>query len=393
MLLKSRRLLEFRKSIVRLLTQQLGYWYENTRKENLSHTNDLHHWMWGPRVDDMLYSYLDDINTGEAHYRTDIPATIMDHLGDRQIAALYRPMDDLPSTLEARWQMYDLLHCGYEFEIKRGQCGYDRKLKGRQYGVVQFVNWLDPTANHFKVHECWHGVKADGVAWDLIITINGIPLVAVMIAPTTEGHRPCEEAYQQMRAQLDADPRLRTYCLLCLISDGKTTLVGTPDDPPEWFLPWEILPADQQRAEQLDISPRLHPFLSLLDKERLIQYLRHFVRLVGEDENQMLYAATCHQVHAVLAAGRFMAEREGKGYAVLPQSDEAVRAYPFETSYETTRRLFHDYLLMSDLLDDVEEGKNASIRFVVEPRMSNEPLEGVCVYRPQGRLHSPLADD
>ena len=393
MLAKSRSLLGFRKGIVRLLTQQLGYKYEDMRKRHPLNP-DVNSWMLGPRVGELALTQVEHVNIGEAYYRADFAITHLEFLGMRQVRYRYYMQDEeVPTPQEARERAYEQLLCGHEFEVKRGQAGYDRKQGGRQFGTVQYINWLDPEANTFTVHEGWRGVLNDGVAWDLVISINSIPLVGVMLAPTTPGHRPCEEAYQLMRQQIDADPCFGTYCQFCLISDGKTTLVGTPDDPPEWFLPWEILDLDRQWADDQNIEEKYLTFCTKLSKQALVRYLRHFVRLVGEGERQMLYAAHCHQVHAVIAAGIHLAQGWGPAYAVLPKSDELLRAYPFDTNHETTRQLFHDYMIMSDLLDDADEAKQASVQFVVEPRMSAEPIPGECVYRPQGRLHSPLADD
>lgn len=391
MIENSRSLLAFRKSLIKLLTDKLGYRYKNMRDKSKSE-HDLNAWVYGPRVSWDLFSYLEMINTGEAHYRVDMPASIMEHLGDEVMFCEYRDQPSKRTPHEARELAYELLQCGYEFEIKKDECGYNRRQGGQQFGVVQYINWLDAQANHFCVHEAWRGVRNDGVAWDMVLCINGIPLVAVMIAPTTPGHKPCENAYEEMRRQIEADLRLNTYCQLCVISDGKTTLVGTPDDQPEWFLPWEVQAEDCQRAEAEGVKSRLQPFWVLFDKERLVVYLRHFYRLAGEGDCLMRYAAPCHQVYAVKAAARHLAEGKDAGYAVLAQSDEELRPYPFETNYETTRRLFADYVMLSDVLNGVEEGSDATVQFVVEPRLSPEPLPGQCVYRPETKLKSPFAN-
>lgn len=389
MLLNSRRLLAFRKSIVKLLTQQMGYKYQNMR-QRAKETPDLQAWTGGPEVSFLHYSYLEMINTGRSHDRVDYPASVMEHLGDRQLRAQHFNTEEQPLN-EARVEMFDLLLCGYEFEVKRGQYGYNRRQGGRQFGTVQYINWLQPEANHFRVHECWRGVTGGDEAWDMVLCINGIPLVGVMTAPTTSGHRPCEEAYQQMRRLLDADPRFSTYCLLCLISDGKTTLVGSPDDPPEWFLPWEVLPHERQLADEQNIPERLHPFFAVLSRQSLINYIRHFVRLVND--GHICYAAHSHQIHAIMAAAAHLAQGHGPAYALLPQADEALRSYPFETNYQTTRLLFAEYLQLANLKVDEDEKREATVRFEVEQPMSITPLEGECIYRPHKMLYSPLADD
>lgn len=268
MIENSRSLLAFRKSLIKLLTDKLGYRYKNMRDKSKSE-HDLNAWVYGPRVSWDLFSYLEMINMGEAHYRVDMPASIMEHLGDEVMFCEYRNQPSKRTPHEARELAYELLQCGYEFEIKKDECGYNRRQGGQQFGVVQYINWLDAQANHFCVHEAWRGVRNDGVAWDM---------------------------------------------------------------------------------------------------------------------------APCHQVYAVKAAARHLVEGEDAGYAVLAQSDEELRPYPFETNYETTRRLFADYVILSDVLNGVEEGSDATVQFVVEPRLSPEALPGQCIYRPETKLKSPLAN-
>lgn len=376
-------MLAFRKQLIHRLVEDFGYEYIDKRQDRATafEPRSSKH---GPRVDGVrLLADMERINQGEAHYRAESPCVKMELVGDK---------------LDME-RFFDMLLCGYEFIVKRGSAGYDRAQGGKeQYGVVQFVDWNNLRNNTLTVYEGWQSAPQSGAAWDLVIAINHIPVVAVMLAPTTPGHRPCEEAYDEMRRQLDADPCFSTYAMVCILSDGETTLVGGPDDPGEWFLPWGAdcqnahVPSESQNGNA-SISSLLHP-------QTLLRYLYAFVRLVGSPDGLIRYVAHSHQFYGVLAATDHLLHGVGRGYVALPQRDEVSRPYPFGTNYDTTRQLMKDYLsslaaLGEDIAlhDDPGERESPVVRFEVLPAMSLQMPEGECLYRPQRALVSPLSND
>lgn len=394
MLEKSRKLLAFRKRIIKLLTEQFGYVYEDKRKE-WEPGYDLDAWMHGPRIlDFLLLSQMDDINTGEAHYRTDWPCSELAMLTYQQSNPLSTVKAKRPFHPDAIVQFFELLFGGWQLRLTPDSLGFDPKVGGKeQFITVNYVDWLHPLRNRFVVSEGWRGVCNDGVAWDLILSVNYIPVVGVMLAPTTLGHRPCEEAYELMHKQIQADKTFDTSCMLCIISDGHTTLVGSPDDPPEWFLPWDVPQEVAREAEAKGGSVSATPFYALLQPEVLLRYLFGYVRPIGEGECLRRYCAHSHQFYAVDAAMRHLLTGEGSGYAVLPKSDEQVRLYPFESNYDTTRQLMVDNMQMG-LYGEIDLQREAKpvVRFVVMPQLGAVP-DGVCIYRPLSPLVSPLSSD
>lgn len=397
MLEKSRTLLDYRKKLIKLLTDKLGYTYEDKRKDRHPKI-DAHRMLHGPKVEGvMLLGDMERINDGEAHYRVDTPCTRMQFVGPS--AAIPTPNRNSLTKDEALSRYFELLLCGWEFSMRKGSLGYDKSKGGDiQYGLVNIIDWNNPRRNSFTVYEGWKGVKTDNVAWDLIISVNHIPMAAVMIAPRTGDHRPCEEAYNEMRAQLDADPCLSTYAMFCIISDGETVLVGGPDDAPEWFFPWDAPESVAKEAENDGVNPKYLPFYALLNPETLVRYIYGFVRPIGE-EDTIKYAAHSHQYYAAIEAGKHLINGQGKGYAVLPEHEEQIRPYPFETNLDTTKMLFRDYLMLQydasqfPSSDEEEDSEETSVEFVSLPTMQTEQPEGVCVYRPKQALRSPLNTD
>lgn len=383
MIHNSRKLIPFRKRIIRLLTEHFHYTYIDKRKERRK-SPDINAWMYGPRVEGehMLWD-MEHINLGEAHYRVDYPCTEMELLGYSK------------RTRDAKIEQYfDLMFCGWEFEMHKVRRGpHLRDGVDEQFGTVQFVDWLSPENNRFTIYEGWQGVCNDGVSWDLIIALNHIPVAAVMIAPTTPGHRPCEEAYQLMRSQLDADPVLSTYLMFCIISDGEQMLVGGPDDLAEWFLPWEVPASVREEAAnacQLTDS-RLLPIYALLRPEGLCDYIYGFVRPTGSDRGTVRFCAHSHQFYAVKAALYHLRYGAGQGYAVLPDADDESRPSPMGSSKETTRQLMlENYSIRYFDPDDVADPQ-AQFSILNASEFDASQLSSASVYYPLRPLISPLA--
>lgn len=392
---KSRKQQWLRASVVKMLTQLWGYTCTDVLKEKGYDPNTLNGWMKGPQTTHTLFFTLERINHGEAHWRTDGPCARMEMLG---VKPAHPKTKAQTSRTKTREQFADWLKCGSPFTLYPDSLGYDQELGGEtQEGVVQYIDWTSPLVNKFEVYEKWRGVLNDGFLWDMIITVNGIPMVAVLTAPRTSGHRPCEEAYDEMRHQLDADPFFDTYAMLCIISDGETTLVGSPDDPREWFFEWDVPSEVSDEAVKDGITdPRLWPYYALLKPEVLLEYLFVFCSLTGNADagTLMRYCAHSHQYYAVLAAHRHLLEGYGPGYAVLPERDEEVRRYPFDTNYETTRELICDLSLLGNYEnpdEEAEQERGATMQFYTKPNVGGTEPKGLCVYRPHHQLNAPLA--
>jgi len=381
MIQNSRKLLPFRKRIIRLLTERFGYKYEDKRKRTHTYADAR---LTGPHVDGpWLLSDMERINLGEAHFHAEHPCSEMEALGYSN-----RTRDE---KIE---QYFELMFCGWEFQMRKANSG---PLLGdgedEQYGTVQFVDWLYPENNSYTVYEGWPGVLGDGVAWDLIIALNHIPVAAVMLAPTTPGHRPCEEAYQQMRRQLDADPVLSTYLTFCIIGDGNQMLVGGPDDLAEWFMPWEV-PAsvfrDAFNGYQLNDS-RMLPIYALLRPEALCDYINGFVRPTGSDRGIVRFCAQCHQFYAVQALLYHLRNGYGTGYAILPDADDLARPTPTGSSKETVLMLVAENYSIRYF--DPEEAADSEVGFMVFLASEYDARlhTGQSVYYPIIPLVSPLA--
>lgn len=189
----------------------------------------------------------------------------------RDVNKLKLPTYD-PDYLElakVQYQFYSMMQFGVEFPYGENQDKFDQ---------VQLIDYLDIKNNTFRIVEGWMGVRLDGFYWDYIVMVNNLPVVGVVIKKTEEGNRPCEDAFFEMQCQLDDDRVFSTYVQMCIISDGTTTLYGSPSDAYEDFEPWGAL-----CEEDKDLPPELATFAAVLRPETLLDILHNEVDTVPDD--------------------------------------------------------------------------------------------------------------
>ena len=131
---------------------------------------------------------------------------------------------------------------------------------------------------------------------DLIIFVNGLPLVVFEFKNWFSEDSGEAEAFNQLQHYIKDIPDLFEYNALTIISDGDRTRHGMYSSSIEWFAPWKSIDGIRTESEDFQLHTLLH---GLFPKERLLQYIRHFV--FHEDHNGTLIkkGAKYHQFFGV----------------------------------------------------------------------------------------------
>ena len=219
-----------------------------------------------PRIDEIsMENDLKKLNKGEAFYYCE--NTISD--ASTLYWGIKEDTQDYRDTLAYRQDVfYNWLTCGQEF------C-YPAQDGNNAYGLVKFIDYNQPQKNSFRALTQWKGCQENGFLWDFVITVNSMPLVAVVIEPDEQDLEPCEHAYLTLQQELEADQALSTYVQFCFISNGTQTLVGTTTDVFCDFKTWYSFLDQEHMGEPV----ALLPFLSLLRPDRLLELVSDFNRL------------------------------------------------------------------------------------------------------------------
>lgn len=202
---------------------------------------------------------------------------------------------DAPTLIERNRDFHRLLVNGVtvEYRDKEG------KIAGAQAWAVDFDDpdnndWL--AVNQFTVVEGQHNRRPD-----VVIFVNGLPLVVIELKNAADENADIWSAYKQLQTYQAQIPSLFTTNIGLIISDGVQARIGVVGAGTEWFKPWRTISGQEIASAAI---PELQVVLEgACDKRRFLDLIRFFV--VFEDAGRgaiLKKMAGYHQFHAVQEA-------------------------------------------------------------------------------------------
>ncbi len=175
------------------------------------------------------------------------------------------------------------------------------ELRGMQARVIDFDapagnDWL--AVNQFSVTENKHSRRPD-----VVLFVNGLPLVVVELKNAADEDATIWSAYQQLQTYQVEIPSIFSSNGVLVVSDGIEARVGALAAGREWFKPWRTISGERSAATYV---PGLQVVIEeLLTPRQLLSLVRDF--LVFEDDGSgrvVKKMAGYHQFHAVQVAVR-----------------------------------------------------------------------------------------
>jgi len=167
---------------------------------------------------------------------------------------------------------------------------------------IYAVDWGNPENNDFLVVNQIgiHG-KNDRRP-DIVIFVNGLPLVVFELKNPYDEHPTVNDAHNQIGHYRHDIPQLFEFNAVTVISDGVTTLQGAWTADLEWFAPWKSIDGFDVEAKTTGSMKTL--IEGLFPKDRLLAYVRHFLVFESANEKITKKAAKYHQFFAVRIAAQ-----------------------------------------------------------------------------------------
>ncbi len=148
---------------------------------------------------------------------------------------------------------------------------------GSQRGdLVWLVDFTNPQNNDFVVANQLTVIE-NGVnkRSDVVLFINGLPLVVIELKSAADENATIKSAYQQLQTYKQAIPSLFTYNGLMIISDGLEEKAGSLSAGLSRFMNWKT--ADG-KIEASHLVSQLETLIKgMLNKETLLDLIRHFI--------------------------------------------------------------------------------------------------------------------
>ena len=151
-----------------------------------------------------------------------------------------------------------------------------------QYKNVKLIDFNNINNNHFQAIQQYTIIEFDTKRPDIIIFINGIPLVVIELKTTTNEDIKLIDAYNQLNGYKNVYiPSLFKYNQFLVISDGVTAKAGTITSPYSRFSDWKKVEDTDQVYENMPTHETL--FNGMFIKTRLLDIIENFI-LFSDDK-------------------------------------------------------------------------------------------------------------
>lgn len=176
---------------------------------------------------------------------------------------------------------------------------YQKNGENRTF-TVKLIDFENPEVNDFKVINQFTVIEYKNKRPDLLVFINGIPMVLFELKNMANDLTIIENAYKQVKNyQLDI-PCLFQYNAFNVISDGLETKVGTITSDFTRYMSWKSENGEKPEENASDFFTVL--LNGMFPKERLLDIIRNFIVFQDIKGKTVKILAGYHQYFAVRKA-------------------------------------------------------------------------------------------
>lgn len=142
--------------------------------------------------------------------------------------------------------------------------------------LVWLIDFANPDNNEFLVVNQYTIIENNqNKRPDLILFVNGIPLVVIELKNAADENTTLKSAYQQLNTYKETIPSLFTYNSFVVISDGLEAKAGSISAGLSRFMAWKTVDGI---AEASHLVSQLETLINgMLNKATLLDLVRHFI--------------------------------------------------------------------------------------------------------------------
>jgi len=194
-----------------------------------------------------------------------------DYITDAEVDSIIRDLERLPSS--------DLYESNKTF-MKMVSDGFLLKREDRNQKdiFIQLIDYSDKDNNSYKIVNQLAIKGYEMRIPDLILYINGLPLVVFEFKTAIQENTTIHDAYVQLTTRYKRDiPELFKYNAFCVISDGVNTKSGSFFAPYEFFYAWRKIEGMPSEVDGIDAMFTL--IQGMFNRKRLRDIIQNFIYL------------------------------------------------------------------------------------------------------------------
>ena len=212
---------------------------------------------------------------------------------------------DTGSLVQKNMQFMDYLQNG--LPVKYFHKGEERN------SIVYLLDYKTPNNNTFYVVNQYTFIEnGNNRRPDVILFINGMPLVLCELKSPSKDEVNAENAYNQIRNYMQDIPSMFIYNAICVISDLTTNKAGTITSGLDRFMAWK----SKDGTETMALADFATFYEGMFDRVRLLDIIKNFICFSVEQSKVFKILAGYHQYFAVRKAvekAKIATRTDGKG--------------------------------------------------------------------------------
>ena len=274
--------------------------YENSVIELFQHLGYTH--VYGPDVENRDFNsplYLDILEDSIYRINPNVPKSAIQE-------ALFKIKNfDNGELLQQNKIFMDYLQNG--ITVKYLENGEQRST------IVYLIDYKNVDNNSFIVANQWTFVENSEKRPDVLLFINGLPLVLFELKSPSREETDSSQAYRQIRNYMKEIPSMFIYNAICVMSDLLISKAGTITSDETRYMEWKTKDGNYENNQYAQFDTFVE---GIFQKERLLDILKNFICFNNDGPNTFKILAGYHQYFAVkkaIESTKHATQTDGKG--------------------------------------------------------------------------------
>lgn len=172
----------------------------------------------------------------------------------------------------------------------------DAQMSWTRHVKAQLIDFEHPEHNDFRVVNQWRVEEFQNKRCDMVVMVNGLPLVVIELKSAIAENADIHDAYLQIRNYQQAVPSLFAYNAFNVISDMSETRAGTITAKESRYMEWKT---EDGRYETTQVADYRTFFRGIFQQKRLLDILQNFICFDKGQGSISKVMTAYHQYYAV----------------------------------------------------------------------------------------------
>lgn len=165
--------------------------------------------------------------------------------------------------------------------------------------IIYLADYENRNNNSFVVANQWTYVENSNKRPDVILFLNGLPVVLMELKSPSRENTDASEGYLQIRNYMQEIPSMFIYNCICVISDQLTSKAGAITSKEDRFMCWKSKDGSYENTQYAQFDTF---FEGMFTKERLLDIIKNFICFSENGSELIKILAGYHQYFAVKKA-------------------------------------------------------------------------------------------